>query len=156
MLNSKQRNNPSDQFAKQDIKSKDNYLRGHEKDNISEILKDEINQLKNLTKEANKLIVEKTNPSDKFENGTAVHPDIKANDSKTQTNLLKEPKFLQIEAHKENAQNVESNNIFYLASKLSHKQNLETEEEIKEEFEDRFTYLLNKLDVVYQINDKDN
>ena len=119
------------------------------------MLKDEINQLKNLTKEANTLIV---NKSDKPTN-SGISGKITQNiqDQKTTEShyLVKEPKFLQIESPKIDKQPNKPSTSYEISSQQKHQKN-ETEEEIKEEFEEKFTYLLNKLDVIYQISDNNN
>ncbi len=152
-----------------------------EDENVSDILKDEINQLKMLTKQANSFMG-KDDEKNSFEDSNKLQLD-NSEDEKIKNNGP-----LEIGKKKED-ENLENLDVNFLQNKLENKEipfleniknksenkiinnfpekkistllsksnphdnffsNL-SEEENKIEFEEKFNYLLNKLDVVYKI-----
>lgn len=162
------------------------------KEEVSDILKDEINQLKQLTKEANNIMkkseeknynqndesiqnmneksVSLPDQSNNFEDKTSSNSNtgqekekngpIKNMESSTD-NLDADLNFLQTETNSD--KNIRPHQSPQLESKIKQntskgtikpqKQNLREEtEEMKRDFEDKFIYLLGKLNVIYQIS----
>jgi hypothetical protein len=115
----------------------------NQKFDVSNILKDEINELKKLTKEANSLVKDETSEnniivlknnsnSTDINNGPIVIDSNKADNLDINFAETKEEKYLT----------KVDNNI---------KQNPVIEDDNKYEFEDKLNYLLNKLDVIYDV-----
>jgi hypothetical protein len=144
-----------------------------EEDKISQILKDELDQLKNLTKEANTLIKKDSNvkqlpPSNnkskdinlnqekKIESSTIKNIDKGIDDKYLQQEKVDNSLIMSSSSNDTSIKNIENS----VLSKLDVIPNFrftskkESEEEMKEEFEEKFNYLINKLDVIYQVNNK--
>jgi hypothetical protein len=158
-------------------------------ENVSDILKDEINQLKILAKQANSYMDKEDDKllpmdSEKLENEKSENKNVNKNGpledekQKNEDNLENlDVSFLENKAENKEAScrdeitkekkqkkfdtNIETNfseNKISTQLSKSKTNNIffsnQSEEENKIEFEEKFNYLLNKLDVVYQITNK--
>ncbi len=144
-----------------------------EEDKISQILKDELEQLKNLTKEANTLIKKDSNvkqltPLNNKSKEINIYQE-KKKESSSIKNIDKgiDNKYLQQEKVDNSlimSSSLNDTSIINIENSMLPKldeipnfrftSKKESEEEMKEEFEEKFNYLINKLDVIYQVNNK--
>jgi hypothetical protein len=121
------------------------------KDEVSEILKDEINELKQLAKEANKALGEDKTENNIHDNINEVKCEFKKENNSSFNGPIKEDEKQDLNFLQNAEKSRSAGNEVKVKNNLR-KSSLNTDEEMKQEFEEKFNYLINKLDIVYQIS----